>query len=678
MQKTLKYLFLSLILIGAIHVRASIIDGTINSSNHTAQVCENIACSVTATSPVNFGYFTNSTSSNVHVLDTELTGYIWGSSFGWVVLNCSNTTSGCSSTNGNFKVANNYNGTLSGYAWGDSAGWINFGPYSGSATSPIAINSSGQFTGYAWSENFGWIKFDCSDSNYCVQTDWRPRNTRPQCSDGLDNDSDTLIDSADRGCHTDGNAANLASYDPTDNQEFTPTGGTTSTGGPGTTTTTSTTGPGTTTTTSTTGPGTTSTSTDGTGPGTSTTDGTGPGTTDTTSTDGTTDGTTDTTSTSTDGTGPGTSDSTSTSTTSTSSSTGTSGGGSGGGTGGFIDEVPLPPIVKQAIKDAITKTADVINTKTGDAVSKTVATAGAISGISMSIATAIFANPLTFSELFLIPLRLWSLLLAALGLKKRNRPWGTVYDSVTKQPLDPAYVVLQDMQGNEVATSITDIDGRYGFLVPAGMYRMIAHKTNYEFPSKNLLGKTGDELYQDLYFNEVLEITEGGVITKNIPLDPLNFDWNEFAKKEQGLMKFYSHRDVWFARISNILFWFGFTITTIAVIATPQTYNIITFAVYIVLLGLKRTVLKPRPFGTLKRRDGTPLSFAIMRIYTVSGDREVAHKIADKTGKYYALIPNGMYYVKVEQKNPDASYTPVYTSTPIEVKNGYINKAFEI
>jgi LPXTG-motif cell wall-anchored protein len=42
---------------------------------------------------------------------------------------------------------------------------------------------------------------------------------KPQCSDGIDNDGDAAIDTADPGCHTDGNAANAATYVPTDNDE---------------------------------------------------------------------------------------------------------------------------------------------------------------------------------------------------------------------------------------------------------------------------------------------------------------------------------------------------------------------------------------------------------------------------------------------------------------------------
>ncbi|HEV2059802.1 MAG TPA: hypothetical protein VGR11_10625 [Solirubrobacteraceae bacterium] len=40
-----------------------------------------------------------------------------------------------------------------------------------------------------------------------------------QCTDGIDNDGDGVIDAADPGCHTDGDPNNPASFDPTDNDE---------------------------------------------------------------------------------------------------------------------------------------------------------------------------------------------------------------------------------------------------------------------------------------------------------------------------------------------------------------------------------------------------------------------------------------------------------------------------
>ncbi|MDX6658994.1 MAG: hypothetical protein QOH62_3787 [Solirubrobacteraceae bacterium] len=44
-------------------------------------------------------------------------------------------------------------------------------------------------------------------------------NGGPQCSDGVDNDGDGLIDAADPGCHSDGNPNNPASYEPGDDSE---------------------------------------------------------------------------------------------------------------------------------------------------------------------------------------------------------------------------------------------------------------------------------------------------------------------------------------------------------------------------------------------------------------------------------------------------------------------------
>jgi hypothetical protein len=45
-----------------------------------------------------------------------------------------------------------------------------------------------------------------------------------QCSDHKDNDGDSVIDAQDPGCHTDGNADNAASYDATDDDEANNTG----------------------------------------------------------------------------------------------------------------------------------------------------------------------------------------------------------------------------------------------------------------------------------------------------------------------------------------------------------------------------------------------------------------------------------------------------------------------
>lgn len=318
-----------------------------------------------------------------------------------------------------------------------------------------------------------------------------------------------------------------------------------------------------------------------------------------------------------------------------------------------------------------------IETKQGSLITKTVSTVGAVAATA-EVAIAIVFSPM---EIFLFIFRLSGILLTSLGLKRRIKPWGVVYDSVTKQPLDPAYVVLNDPQGKVISSAITDIDGRYGFLEPSGTYQISVNKTNYVFPSQKLAGKINDELYNDLYFGENIDIEQGGeTITKNIPMDPLRFDWNEFAKRDKKLMNFYSRADIALRRIFDLFFIVGFVVAIIAYFAAPYPYNLIILTVYLILLLLRTIGVKPKAYGRIfSSANGNPVSFAILRIVMPDSNVEVAHKVADKYGRYYCLVPKGKYFIKIEKKNDDGSYSLVYTSSVIDAsKKGIIKNTFRI
>lgn len=303
---------------------------------------------------------------------------------------------------------------------------------------------------------------------------------------------------------------------------------------------------------------------------------------------------------------------------------------------------------------------------------------------SLAISTAaalisIMAASWTLVELLLTPFRLGSLLMGIFGAKKKARPWGTVYDSITKQPLDPAYVVVKNAQGVEVTTSVTDVDGRYGFLLGQGTYTLIARKTNYVFPSRRLAGQRGDVLYDNLYFGEAVTLNrDGGVINKNIPLDPERFDWNEYMKNNRKLMQFYSRRDALLVGISDWFFRIGFGVSLIALFALFEPYNYIIAGIYVVLLILRHIGLRPRTYGTLvDRTTGDPLSFAVIRIISPILGREIVHKVTDQYGRYYCLVPRGTYTVRIEKRNRDESYI-VAGEVSLKVTQGIINQAFSV
>lgn len=287
-----------------------------------------------------------------------------------------------------------------------------------------------------------------------------------------------------------------------------------------------------------------------------------------------------------------------------------------------------------------------------------------------------FLQPGLLAGLISIPIRLWNLIPVLMGYKRKKRPWGTVFDSVTKQPLDPVYVTLSTLTGVEQGTSITDLDGRYGFLAEAGSYKISANKDNYIFPSTKLAGKTADELYDSLYFGESIELTEKeGVIYKNIPMDSINFNWNEFAKaKNKKLMKFYSKRDLFFARIAKTLFITGLLCSLILFIVDNSLLNTVILSLYALILVLRIFGVKPKQSGYAYDTDGTPLSYGIIKLFSSELNREVGHTVIGKTGRYYMLAPNGNYYMKVFRKTDETSYEDILITDTFRVKGGYVRK----
>ncbi len=303
---------------------------------------------------------------------------------------------------------------------------------------------------------------------------------------------------------------------------------------------------------------------------------------------------------------------------------------------------------------------------------------GVLAGVATPLAIFILTQPGAF---FSIPLRVWSIIPTVLGIKRRKRPWGTVYDSVTKQPLDPVYVSLVDESGKEVASTISDIDGRFGFIVAPGRYTIHVTKSDYEFPSKKLFGKTKDELYENLYFKETVEIQNADdLLIKNIPMDPIRFNWNEFEKsRNKKLLKFFSKTDLFLSSTARVVFVAGGVLSCVLAIMSPTLINFLILAVYYILAFLKVLGVGPqKPGHVVDSETGEPLSFGLVKIFSSTLQKEINHSIIGTTGRYYALVPRGEYFVKIYKKTGEDRYEHTYTSSTFKVHNGYIGNVFSI
>lgn len=98
-------------------------------------------------------------------------------------------------------------------------------------------------------------------------------------------------------------------------------------------------------------------------------------------------------------------------------------------------------------------------------------------------------------------------------IHRRSLPWGKVFDSQSKKPIELALVRLHDAKTDKILESkVTDNEGRFGFILTEGEYYISVSKEDYIFPTRSRL-----EGYRGEKFK--VKSTEEGAIELNIPMD---------------------------------------------------------------------------------------------------------------------------------------------------------------
>lgn len=94
----------------------------------------------------------------------------------------------------------------------------------------------------------------------------------------------------------------------------------------------------------------------------------------------------------------------------------------------------------------------------------------------------------------------------------KQSPWGTVFDSETKKPINLALVRLMNVSTKRITeTKVTDENGNFGFMVQEGKFSLIVSKNGYSYPSKTNDGYRGEEFS-----------SAGNLIKLEIPVDKID------------------------------------------------------------------------------------------------------------------------------------------------------------
>lgn len=276
---------------------------------------------------------------------------------------------------------------------------------------------------------------------------------------------------------------------------------------------------------------------------------------------------------------------------------------------------------------------------------------------------------LGFSVFWLVILRGLNQLLNFFSLKQTKQFWGIVYDSISKQPLDPVIVKLMYVDGREVETCVTDLAGRYGFLARPGKFKILARKTNYLFPSKYAPGST-DGIYENLYHGEFFTLMDDyEVVAPNIPMDPASADWNQKAKL--AVIKRYPLARFLFKRIIAVIFWFGFILNSLYIYKNfphPMPLLFVIGAVYLLLLVLALYLPEARLWGQVKFEDILEANeYLFLELYDLkfSGISFGKAKVKED-GKFLLRANKGKYRLTLSKININKD-TVLLGETPVSI-----------
>jgi hypothetical protein len=264
--------------------------------------------------------------------------------------------------------------------------------------------------------------------------------------------------------------------------------------------------------------------------------------------------------------------------------------------------------------------------------------------------------------------------LGFLGFRKKREAWGTVYDSKTKLPLDPVMMELIDAEtGRVVEKAITDIPGRYGFLVRPGKFVIKAAKTNYLFPSRQETGEE-DEIYNKLYHGEILAInSESDVLAPNIPMDPLRQDWNEQEKKR--MFRRHPRLKNAFLVLLNTLFWAGLVFAVVSYLAMGTIAQLVFLVFYIILVLAAFLAPASRLWGRLAEEvTRRPLGGYLLELsFPQAAAIIVSRARSGPDGKFFLKANPGRYLLTIKSPAEGRPQPPAAVSIEVD-KTGLVNK----
>lgn len=270
------------------------------------------------------------------------------------------------------------------------------------------------------------------------------------------------------------------------------------------------------------------------------------------------------------------------------------------------------------------------------------------------------------------------------SVRRRKKPWGNVFDSLTGQAVDLAVVRLYEEKTNRlISTQVTDFDGRFNFLAQAGTYYIKVEKKGYQFPVKiskfkasQLSSRFGKD--SDIYLGVPFVVKDKNAqINLNIPVDPILEKMTNRIKLKKSVKEGFD----WFLIITSYiaipLMLLGTAITALATVYKPSIFNFITDGAYLVLLfGFLATsrIQKNRLGKVFDSQTKESIAGAMVMVFDQEYNAIRQTQTTDKNGNFAILAQKGVYYLVVEKNGYKFPTTRVQSTKKQPVYTGGVIK----
>jgi len=227
---------------------------------------------------------------------------------------------------------------------------------------------------------------------------------------------------------------------------------------------------------------------------------------------------------------------------------------------------------------------------------------------------------------------------------RRKKKWGTIYNSVTKKPVDLAIVRVYNSETKRlIRTQVTDKQGRYQFILKPGKYYMEVFKKEFKFPSK-IASHSVDGDLESIYHGGEFEIAENDTsVVFGIALDPLKSDVSDVKMIKLFIMR------RWQSGIVII----GPVLAIVSFIVNPQIWvGGLALAHLGSYLIFKRVAVNARPdsFGVVTDvKTNKNLGHAVVRVFDTQYNKLLDSKVTDRFGRYAFLVGNEQYFITCDK-----------------------------